>query len=73
VFPVRCDRRLDRQAGSGEVDGASEQQPGRLRKHRLAKAADEILLSESGATDRRLCLLPRGGGPVHDWKTPLDQ
>ena len=73
VFPVRCDRRLDRQAGGGEVDGASAQQPGRLRKHRLAKAADEILLSELGATDRRLCLLPRGGGPAHDWKTPLDQ
>jgi hypothetical protein len=68
VFPVRCNRCLDRQAGGGEVDGAGAQQLGRLREHRLAKGADEILLSESGAADRRLGLLPRGGGgPAYDW------
>ena len=33
-----------------------------------------ILLSESGAADRRLGLLPRCvGGPAHDWKNPLGQ
>jgi hypothetical protein len=74
VFSIRCDRRLDRRSGGGEVDGAGVQQPGRLNEHRLAKAADEILLSESAAADRRLGLLARGGGgPAHDWKTPLGQ
>jgi hypothetical protein len=74
VLSVRFDRRLDRRAGGGEVDGASAQQPPRLREHRLAKGADEILLGESGAANGRLGLLPRcGGGPAHDWKTPLCQ
>ena len=74
VLPVRCDGCLDRRAGGGEVDDAGAQQPPRLRQHHLAKGADEILLGESGAADRRLGLLPRrGGGPAHDWKNPLGQ
>src|SRR5215472_14627513 len=74
VLPVRYDRGLDRRAGGGEVDGTSAHQPPRLREYRLTKGAEKILLGESGAANPRLGLLLRcGGGPAHDWKTPLGQ
>src|SRR6516164_4646645 len=74
VLTVRYDRGLDRQAGGGKVDGTSAHQPPRLGEHRLTKGADKVLLGESRLASPRLRLLPPcGGGPAHDWKTPLSQ